>query len=324
MFFTVFSVCGQQPPLQPSSGPGGSDYAHDNVLMTDYTKPMTGKGYWLFEPAIPAADSADVVIFMHGFGVPNPGPYGAWIEHLVRKGNIVVFPKYQVNEAAPSSKKYTDNAADAILDAFNEMNENPLRTKPNTNHIAVIGHSYGGVLTANLVTLYEQYGLPKPSCFMLCQPGGAGFLSGGRLESYATMDSSLYALVVFGEKDKVVGEKFGRAIMDSTAIPASRKNLVIHHKDIHGKKRIRASHYEPVAKDRDYDGGTIGVLITGAYSKSTEDAVDYYCYWKLADGLMSCSFQSRDCNYAFGDTPEQRNMGQWSDGQEVIKMSIEQ
>ncbi len=312
---------GQNPPIQPGSGPGGSDYTHDGVIFSDFTSWLSSDGYWLFEPNQPKPDSADVIVFNHGYGVFNPGPYGQWIEHLVRKGNIVIFPKYQLNDASLPSG-YTSDAVTGILDAFEELNTNPSRVKPRMNHFAIIGHSYGGVITSNLATNYALYGIPKPQCFMLCEPGTGGF-NGGRLDSYSGMDTDYNVLIVVGDDDIVVGNSFGREIMDSTAIPTAHKNYITQYKDDYGSPNLEATHNEPLCSNNDYDGGTVSAVITGGYVASKQDAVDYYCYWKLADALLSCTFYGTDCGYAFGDTPEQRYMGEWSDGTQAIELEVE-
>lgn len=315
-----FDLLGQTPPLQPGNGPGGSNYIHNGVAFSDFTSWLSADGYWLFEPSQPQPDSADVIIFNHGYGVFNPGPYGQWIEHLVRKGHIVIFPKYQLNDASLPNT-YTPNAVTGILDALDELNSNPTRVKPRMEHLAIIGHSYGGVITSNLVTEYANYGTPKPQCFMLCQPGTGGFNS-GRISSYSNMDSSYNALIVVGNDDIVVGDAFGKEIYDSTLIPTAHKNYIIHYKDDHGSPVLEATHNEPLCKNNDYDGGTISTVITGGYVASKQDAVDYYCYWKLADALLNCTFYGTDCEFAFGDTPEQRFMGTWSDGATVIPLEV--
>ncbi len=325
LLITILSIsqfsCAQNQPLQPTSGPGGSDYTHGNVVMSDFTSLLSGESYWLFEPTAPTVDSANLIIFVHGYGVNNPGPYGAWIEHLVRKGNIVVYPKYQINATLTLPSQFTPNTVTAILNSINELNTNPNRTKPRLQNIALIGHSYGGVISSNLATEYQSYGIPKPKCFMLCEPG-TSILTGGRLDSYSNMDDSYSALIIVGADDAVVGDSFGREIMDSTSIPTSRKNYIIHHEDSHGDETIAATHDEPLAANSNYDGGVLGAIVTGAYAMSKENTVDYYCYWKLGDALLDCSFNNLNCNYAFGDTQEQKNMGQWSDGQEVVKLTV--
>ena len=45
--------------------------------------------------AVPTPEVAPVVVFNHGWFAVNPGVYGAWIEHMVRKGRIVIAPRYQ-------------------------------------------------------------------------------------------------------------------------------------------------------------------------------------------------------------------------------------
>jgi acetyl esterase/lipase len=312
---------GQLPPMQPGSGPGGSEYAHNGVIFSNFTTLFSGDGYWLFEPNLPKPDSADIIVFNHGYGVFNPGPYGQWIEHLVRKGHIVIFPKYQVSDASLPST-YTPNAIIGIQDALTELTSNPNRVKPRMEHYAIIGHSYGGVITSNIVTEYATYGLPKPQCFMLCQPGTGG-INTGRLPSYTHMETDYSTLIVVGADDIVVGNSFGREIMDSTEIPTSRKNYITHYIDNHGSPTLEATHNEPLAANSAYDGGTISTVITGGYVASKQDAIDYYCYWKLADALLSCTFYGVDCEYAFGDTPEQRYMGTWSDGEPVIELVVE-
>ena len=46
----------------------------------------------------------------------NPGVYGAWIEHLVRSGQIVIYPRYMdVDTPVPD---YLPNAVAGIVDAL--------------------------------------------------------------------------------------------------------------------------------------------------------------------------------------------------------------
>lgn len=322
-FISIFSLFlyintnAQSPPAQPLTGPGGSNYVHDGVIQTNSTSLFTGDGYWLFEPDQPKPDSGDVVIFNHGWGVYNPGPYGQWIEHLVRKGNIVIFPKYQQNDGTFFST-YTPDAATGIIDAFDELHTNANSVKPRMNHIAMIGHSFGGVITANLAIEYNSYGVPKPDCFMLCEPGPG--TSVGHLSTYSDMNTDYKSLIVVGDDDIIVGNTFGKMIFDSTNISTSQKNYIIQYADT--PPTIEATHNEPLAANNNYDGGTIATVITAAYVTSKEDAVDYYCYWKLADALLSCTFYGADCEYAFGDTPEQRFMGNWSDGTPVTELEV--
>lgn len=315
-------IFGQNQPLQPNTGPGGNTYYHSSVIKHDFSPSFTSDGYWMYEPASPKPDSANVVVFNHGYGVYNPGPYGAWIEHLVKKGNIVIFPRYQFNITVPLPSAFTNNAAKAIKDALIELKSNQNYAQPKSENLILIGHSYGGVISSNLAVEYINYGIPKPKALMLCMPGTSVYTL-GRINSYSTMDSGIHVLSIIGEDDVIVGDTFGIEIYNTTTnIPTSHKNLVKLKSDNYGSPNINAWHNVSLASDRAYDGGTIGTVITGAYVEARTNAVDFYCFWKLADALIDCSVNRVNCNYAFGDTPNQRNMGNWSDNTPVTKLTI--
>jgi hypothetical protein len=62
-----------------------------------------------------------------------------------------------------------------------------------------------------------------------------------------------------------------------------------------------------------YFGQSVGALIT----------LERYGTWKFLDSLMSCRFFRTDCEFAFGNVPEWRIMGTWSDGTPVSGTQIE-
>ena len=79
--------------------PAAPTYPHKSVKQTE-----VGEGprsYWLFEPAEPSPEMAPVVVFNHGWFAVNPAVYGAWIEHMVRRGRIVIAPRYQRDLLTP-------------------------------------------------------------------------------------------------------------------------------------------------------------------------------------------------------------------------------
>ncbi len=82
------------PPPQPASGPGGADYTYGAVKSSTYVSGAAQ--YWIYEPASPTPVSAPVIVFNHGWSAEYPQYYGAWINHLVKKGNIVIYPRYQM------------------------------------------------------------------------------------------------------------------------------------------------------------------------------------------------------------------------------------
>ena len=52
------------------------------------------------------------------------------------------------------------------------------------------------------------------------------------------------------------------------------------------------------------------------------NALDFYGTWKLFDGLCDAAFYGKNREYALGNTPQQRNMGQWSDGVKVKELAV--
>ena len=102
------------PPAQPPSGPGGRDYHHAKVVEATYGQ--GARQYWLFEPAEPKPASAPVVVFNHGWMGIHPAVYLGWIRHLARRGNIVVFPRYQDGPLTPP-REFVPNAISSVKDA---------------------------------------------------------------------------------------------------------------------------------------------------------------------------------------------------------------
>ena len=107
-------------PPAPVTGPGSLEYGHSEVIKTTY-----GEGasqYWIYEPSSPKPYSAPIIVFNHGWAATNPEVYQAWIFHIVRRGNIVIYPRYQENIFTPSDD-FTPNAMDSVKSALKELNK---------------------------------------------------------------------------------------------------------------------------------------------------------------------------------------------------------
>jgi hypothetical protein len=322
-FFVLFSgtFYSQTQPAQPTSGPGGNNYLHSAVTMHGYQIQQTN-GFYIFEPASPTPDSANVVVFIHGLSNVNPYLYGGWINHLVKQGNIVIYPKYQDALGTTPTSAFNSNAVSGILSALNTL-ESPGHVKPRAENFVVAGHSYGGLMTANMGILAGTSGFPVPKALFSCQ-GYMDYSYTTRLPDYSIMPSDIKLLIVVGDNDAVVGTTFGHFLMDSTVnTPTAHKNLVTHHADIYGSPAVGSTHLEPFSIANEFNTGETNTFSEVCAAGAKTDAVDYYCYWKLLDALMDCAFYGTNCNYAFGDTPEQRNMGQWSDGQALVPLTVE-
>src|SRR5262249_5983256 len=132
--------------------------------------------YWLFEPDRPRPQTAPVVVFLHGWFAVNPGFYGAWIDHLVRHGHVVIFPRYQ-NDVGTLPQDFLPNAMAAIHDALGVlsvgMDQGAGHVRPDSGRFALIGHSAGANLAAQIAALASEphAALPLPRALVAIMPG---------------------------------------------------------------------------------------------------------------------------------------------------------
>jgi pimeloyl-ACP methyl ester carboxylesterase len=319
LFKGVFATAQGAPyPGQPLDGPGGADYQHQSVAFFDAA--ANADGYWLFEPSDPKPDSAEVVVFLHGYGAYNPMAYGKWIKHLVAKGNIVIYPRYQKNLVWPRPEGFPANAAKAIRDALAVLHKEG-HVLPKVEKMTYIAHSYGGVIASNLGVNWEKYKIPKPAAILLAEPGSGPF-KGARLPDYAGLPNDLNLLVVVGEDDYVVGDEFARLVFE-TAVNTPQRNFVVQRRDTTGHRRwLLATHSEPYAYDLDFDTGVRNYTARRVLLTSRLNEVDFNCYWKLSDALMEYTRHGRYGDVAFGNTPQQRFLGLWPVGRPIRELEV--
>ncbi len=191
--------------------------------------------------------------FMGGL-LPNLCFYMAWIRHLVRKGNIVVYPRYQ-NLLDLSSEKFTDNAAGAVKDALGKLEDEY------DGRFYIVGHSAGGLIAVNLATRND---IPKPDAVLAIQPGDSE--NGSKLQNLSRIPSDVLLVVMAGDSDNITGTADSYLIMDETPqVPSERKIFLLVQSD----GNLRADHLSPLAISDEYS-----ILV---------DNMDYSGYWKVLD-----------------------------------------
>jgi len=237
------------PPAQPASGPGGADYRHRDVMGTSYDGGKTQ--FWLFEPANPTPEQAPVIVFSHGWGGVDPAPYRAWIDHIVRRGNIVVYPRFQTDNRTPP-REFTLNAIAAVRAALDVLRNDPNRVPADPGRFALVGHSIGGALSANLAALAERAGLPPPRAVMSVEPGKTWSLTrrvAFPLEDLSTVPRDTLLLAVAGDRDRIARDVDARRIYhETTQVPPQNKNLVLVASDYYGSPPLEAHHFAPLAR----------------------------------------------------------------------------
>jgi len=288
-------------PEQPISGPGSPNYSHLMILKTIHKR--GGQQFWIFEPIFPKPKSAPLIVFNHGWSAIHPIAYRAWISHIVKKGNIVVYPRYQKG-LVRGFENFTINAINAVKDAINILNKG-WHVRPELDKFAILGHSLGGGITANMAALAEEKGLPIPKAIMPVQPYNH------RVEevNFSKISNETLMLVVVGKDDIVVGNHSAKIIFEETTqIPFSNKDFIIQVTDTYGTPDMVADHNAPICLPR--------------FIFNTVDAMDYYSTWKLFDALTDYAFYGKNLEYCLGNTPEQRFMGLWSDETPVKELII--
>ena len=301
-----------RPPGQPKAGPGGAVYAHGKVVRQTYGQGVAQ--YWIFEPDEPRPVSAPVVVFNHGWLAMDPGVYLGWIHHLVRRGHIVIYPRYQ-DTAFTAPWAFAPNAIGAVKQALGQLKgEGHVRAE--LERFAIVGHSAGGAISADMAALAAQQGLPKPKALMIVQPGRG--LNGRPsplfpAADYTKIPKGILMLVVVGSDDRVVGDGDAKAIFrGATQVPNDNKDFVIVRTDRHGFPPLLADHLSPCCPYRPKP------IISGRGI----NAIDYYGHWRLFDALTDAAFHGRNRDVALGNTPKQRYMGAWSDGTPVKELVV--
>jgi len=288
-------------PEQPITGPGSSDYSHSFVIKTIYK--LGGRQFWIFEPFLPKPESAPLIVFNHGWSAMHPIFYRAWINHIVKKGNIVVYPRYQKG-LVRGFEKFTKNAVNAVKDAIEILNSG-WHVRPELDKFAIVGHSLGGGITANMAALAIEEGLPIPKAIMPVQP----YINFYDKKDYSKISNETIMLVIVGKDDDIAGNHSAKIIFnDTTQIPLSNKDFVIQVTDTYGTPDIIGDHIAPLCLPK--------------FLSDSTDAMDYYSTWKLFDALTDYAFYGTNKKYCLGNTSEQIFMGLWSDGTPVKELIV--
>lgn len=158
--------------------------------------------YWLFKPET-ITNHKPVVIFNHGWAAMSPKPYQAWLEHIASQGYMVIYPKYQ-ESLRTSPKTFTNNVITVLDDAFGKI-----KNQADLSSMIIVGHSMGGVISANLAALASTYGLPKPLAVMPIEPGktwGKVERTNIAFENLSDIPADTKLWVVVGSEDRLVSD----------------------------------------------------------------------------------------------------------------------
>ena len=301
----ILPACGN--PVPPPTAeqipvPGSTEYPHAAVKESLFDA-GTGKEYRLYEPDSPPLLQAPVVVFLHGWGGTDPAYYRPWIDHLARRGNVVLWVRYQ-ESIATLSLEFVPNMLAAVKNGIARLqNEAPARPMPDLDRFAVVGHSMGGVLSMTLAARAAAEGLPPFKAVMLANPG-RGDTGPEVLADYSLIPASTLLVGVSGAED-TLGTDAPFFFYQATQVPLDNKDHILMNSDDHSTPPLVADHFAP-----------------NCLTAADVNALDVNGYWKWFDGLIAAAFYGRYREYALGNTPEQRFMGLWPDGTPIVEPTV--
>jgi len=239
------------------------------------------EGFRIFLPERSGTSTRRVVVMLHGYGGYNPMYYGGWIDHLVRHGNVVIFPYYQENMVKPGTAAFAGHASEAVKSALVELSR--FRPGFTPDDLTWVGHSFGGVVATELASEYKQFALPRPAAVFLCMPGTGPFTR-HPLPDPSRLPEGCLLGVVTGTGDRVVGDAFARYAY--TGATASSRKFWMVLDDREGEPDLKGWHNEPCSRFPALDNGVRNYNFARTLVVGGTDAHDREVFWKTFDWML--------------------------------------
>jgi dienelactone hydrolase len=339
------------PPGQPKSGPGSAMNANAEVV-----KRAVGRAsapIYVYHLAGDAAEPRPVVVFLHAWGAVNPQTYGGWIDHLARRGYLVLFPIFQeLGRTRPLEAGPV--AASRVKDALAALASDSA-ARPDPARLAYIGHTAGVGVAMYMAGAAAKEGLPNPKLVFGVMPGGIASdekSRGVQMGDLSKVDPSVSVVTLVGDREFQASDRLSRRILRETEnVPPSRKLFMRAASDDHGFPTMSATLASPASPKSDYDPAAIklppdppvdpraprpqrprwsaDMVLSGEQQvllqqlgRNGTDTLDYLAFWRSFDFLAEAAFSGLDmtsvrANPAFAD------MGRWSDGWPVKRLAVE-
>lgn len=347
----AFPAWAADQPAQPASGPGGSDYVSQQVVkraLGSFENPVL-----VFHAPGEPSQPRPVVIFLHAWGAANPMFYGHWIDHLARKGNLVLWPRMQ-DVGRTRVQDGSDNAVAALQAAWPQLTADA-QARPDPERIALVGHLAGAPIAANVAAQSDMAGMPAPKLVFLVMPGGIASDPKGRgiaLGDLTRIDPGTLMVSMIGDREHLPSDRAARQILrEATNVPGNRKLFMRVASDDHGYPPLSATLAAPGSPFTDYDIAAIklppepprdpkaprqprprwsaDMVLTGPQTILTQqignnprDALDYLAFWRTLDMLMTAAFAGQDAQ-GLRANAQMLDMGRWSNGWPMRRLSAD-
>ena len=331
------------PPPQPKAGlPGGADNPDAEVVKRAVGRASAAT--YAFHMAGQPAQPRPVVVFLHGWGAVNPMTYGGWIDHLARRGYLVLFPAFQtVGRTRPVDA--TATARKLVADALAAL-AGDADARPDTARLAIIGHSAGAGIAANMAADPAAAGLPVPKAVFMVMAGGVASDAksrGVQLEDLAKIGAGTSLIAMVGDREAIASDRVSRRILrEASEVPANKKLFMRAGSDDHGFPTMAATLAAPASPLPAYDLAAIKVppdppldrraprppqpkwspdmvlsgeqqTLLGQLGRNSIDTLDYLAFWKTFDLLADSAFGGSGDLAVLRNDPNFLDMGRWND-----------
>jgi hypothetical protein len=211
-------------------GAGGTSYPTKEKIQSANTE--VANGVWTF---LPAGKPKRLVIFFHGQGGPTeatPQNHRPWIDHLVDRGAVVVYPRYELDY----SKAVLDPAVEGVQTANKQLG---LKGVP----VMALGYSRGAALAVEYAAVAAKRGVPIPDAVETVNPVPYGETA--RVVNLKPIRARTILAVLISDKDPhaVDGSTMLLHRLRDAGFPGKRIELNVAH----SRKGFIADHLAPLS-----------------------------------------------------------------------------
>lgn len=190
-------------------------------------------GVWLYQPA---GKPKDFVVYFHGQGGPKeatPANHLPWIKHLVGRGSIVVYPRYEIAYEA-----------DPMQFIVNGVRAATKRVDVANLPVLAIGYSRGGAIAVEYGAVAGEKDLPVPDWIMSVFPAPYG--NQKQIIDLSALRHFTELLILVGDQDQIVGSA-GAAYLGQRLQAGGFPGENIHVDQVQSHGSFTADHFAPMA-----------------------------------------------------------------------------
>jgi len=248
------------PIAKPTSG-YGSDGSYTVATQSFNNPNFLGHDIEIYYPS-GLTSPVPTIFYSHAFGGNDPNNISGFLNFVAKKGYAVVYVPYQTI-GVTVQERYSN-----LLNGFTKAAQD-YPTIIDTTKVGFVGHSFGGGASfANAYHCFTTRNWGQSGRFVLAMAQWYSYnISQTELQSFPT-DVKLLTIVY--EDDETNDLRMANDIFNTINIPASEKDYLRVKSDTISGYVYTADHVVP--------------------NNSAFDALDYYAYYRLLDGM---------CDYVF-------------------------